>query len=58
MPDTNPRKNLQPKQDPFDAPDVQDEADTRVLEGGGDAGDGDAEDVRRELGLQEDGDFL
>lgn len=59
MPDTNPRENLPPKHDPFDAPDAEDEADTRerVLEGGDDAGDGDAEQVRRELGLEEDGDF-
>jgi hypothetical protein len=59
MPDSNPIENLPPKHDPFDAPDVEDEADTRerVLEGGEDAGDGDAEDVRRELGLEEDGDF-
>ena len=59
MPDSNPAENLPPKHDPFDAPDAQDEADTRerVLEGGQDAGDGDDEEVRRELGLEEDGDF-
>ena len=59
MPDTNPAENLPPEHDPFDAPDAEDEADTRerVLEGGEDAGDGDAEEVRRELGLEEDGDF-
>jgi hypothetical protein len=59
MPDSNPAENLPPKHDPFDAPDAEDEADTRerVLEGGADAGDGDAEEVRRELGLEEDGDF-
>lgn len=59
MPDSNPSENLPPKHDPFDAPDAEDEADTRerVLEGGQDAGDGDDEEVRRELGLEEDGDF-
>jgi hypothetical protein len=59
MPDSNPRENLPPKHDPFDAPDAEDEADTRerVLEGGQEAGDGDDEQVRRELGLEEDGDF-
>ena len=59
MPDSNPTENLPPKHDPFDAPDAEDEADTRerVLEGGQDAGDGDDEEVRRELGLEEDGDF-
>ena len=38
--------------------DAEDEADTRerVL-GGEDAGDGDAEDIRRELSLEEDGVF-
>ena len=58
MPDSNPTENLPPPHDPFDAPDIEDEADTRarVLEGGEDAGDGDAEEVRRELGLDEDGD--
>jgi hypothetical protein len=41
--------------DPFDEPDAEDEADTRerVLEGGEDAGDGDARRVREELGLDE-----
>jgi hypothetical protein len=41
--------------DPFDQPDAEDEADTRerVLEGGEDAGDGDARRVREELGLDE-----
>ncbi len=45
-----------PRHDPFDAPDVEDEADTRerVLEGGEDAGDGDAPRVRRELGVEDD----
>jgi hypothetical protein len=59
MPDSNPTENLPPKHDPFDPPDAEDEADTRerVLEGGEDAGDGDAKEVRRELGLEEDGDF-
>lgn len=60
MPDSNPTEHLPPKHDPFDAPDAEGEADTRerVLEGGADAGDGDgdAEEVRRELGLEEDGD--
>ena len=47
---------ISPQHDPFDAPDAEDEADTRerVLEGGEDAGDGDAERVRRELGLEDD----
>jgi hypothetical protein len=59
MPDSNPTENLPLKHDPFDAPDAEDEADTRerVLEGGEDAGDGDAEEVRRELGLEEEDDF-
>lgn len=59
MPDTNPDENRPPKHDPFDAPDVEDEADTRerVLEGGQDAGDADDAAVRRELGLEQDGDF-
>ena len=59
VPDSNSTENLPPKHDPFDAPDAEDEADTRerVLEGGQDAGDGDDEEVRRELGLEEDGDF-
>ena len=45
-----------PPHDPFDAPDAEDEADTRerVLEGGEDAGDGDTERVREELGLDDD----
>jgi hypothetical protein len=47
-----------PKHDPFDAPDAEDEADTRerVLEGGEDAGDGDAPRIRKELGLDEESD--
>jgi hypothetical protein len=47
--------DIAPKHDPFDAPDAEDEADTRerVLEGGEDAGDGDAERVREELGVGE-----
>ena len=59
MPDSNLRENVPPKHDPFDAPDAEDEADTRerVIEGGQDAGDGDDAEVRRELGLEEDGDF-
>jgi len=59
MPDSNPLENLPPKHDPFDAPDPEDEADTRerALEGGQNAGDGDVEEVRRELGLSEDGDL-
>ena len=59
MPDSNPREDVPPKHDAFDEPDAEDEADTRerVLEGGQDAGDGDDEEVRRELGLAEDGDF-
>lgn len=44
-----------PPHDPFDAPDLEDEADTRerVFEGGEDAGDGDASRVRRELGVDD-----
>jgi hypothetical protein len=59
VPDSNPIENLPLKHDPFDAPDPEDEADTRerALEGGENAGDGDAEEVRRGLGLEEDGDF-
>ena len=47
-----------PKHDPFDAPDAEDEADTRerVLEDGEDAGDGDVPRIRRELGLDEEAD--
>jgi len=46
---------IAPQHDPFDAPDAEDEADTRerALEGGEDAGDGDAPGIRRELGLDE-----
>jgi hypothetical protein len=46
---------IAPRHDPFDAPDAEDEADTRerVLEGGEDAGDGDASEIREELGLDE-----
>jgi hypothetical protein len=46
---------IAPKHDPFDAPDAEDEADTRerVLDGGEDAGDGDAPRVRRELGIED-----
>jgi hypothetical protein len=60
MPDSGPTENLPPKHDPFDAPDAEDEADTRerVRQGGEDAGDGDAEEIRRELGrLEEDDAF-
>jgi hypothetical protein len=59
MPDFDLIENLPPEHDSFDAPDAEDEAHTRerVPEGGEDAGDGDAEEVRRELGLEEDGDF-
>jgi hypothetical protein len=44
---------ISPQHDPFDAPDAEDEADTRerVLEGGEDAGDGDVRRIREELGL-------
>ena len=47
---------IAPQHDPFDAPDAEDEADTRerVLEGGEDAGDGDAARIREELGLNEE----
>ena len=46
---------IAPKHDPFDAPDAEDEADTRerVLEEGADAGDGDVRQIREELGLDE-----
>ena len=49
---------IAPPHDPFDAPDREDEADTRerVLEGGEDAGDGDAPRVRRELFGDDDAD--
>jgi hypothetical protein len=59
MPDSDTTENLPPKHDPFDAPDAEDEADMRerVLEVGENAGDGDAEEIRRELGLDEGGDF-
>jgi len=48
-------RSISPRHDPFDAPDAEDEADTRerVLEGGEGAGDGDAARVREELGLDE-----
>jgi hypothetical protein len=48
--------DIAPRHDPFDAPDAEDEADTRerVLEGGGDAGDGDVARIREELGLEDD----
>ena len=47
---------IAPKHDPFDGPDAEDEADTRarVLEGGEDAGDGDAPRIRKELGLEDE----
>lgn len=49
---------IAPKHDPFDAPDAEDEADTRerVLEDGEDAGDGDAPRIREELGLGDERD--
>ena len=52
----DPDSWIAPKHDPFDAPDAEDEADTRerVLEGGEDAGDGDARRVREELGLEDE----
>jgi hypothetical protein len=52
----DPDSWISPQHDPFDAPDAEDEADTRerVLEGGEDAGDGDAARVREELGLEEE----
>jgi hypothetical protein len=48
--------DVAPQHDPFDEPDAEDEADTRerALEGGEDAGDGDAPEVRRELGIEDD----
>ena len=59
MPDSDTAENLPPKHDPFDAPDAADEAGMRerVLEVGANAGDGDAAEIRHELGLEEDGDF-
>jgi hypothetical protein len=47
---------IAPQHDPFDAPDAEDEADTRerALEGGEDAGDGDAAGMREELGLEDE----
>lgn len=49
---------IAPKHDPFDAPDAEDEADTRerVLEDGEDAGDGDVPRIRRELGIEAEDD--
>jgi hypothetical protein len=49
-------REVVPPHDPFDAPDAEDEADTRerVIEGGHDAGDGDAPRIREELGLPAD----
>jgi hypothetical protein len=50
--------DIAPQHDPFDAPDAEDEADTRerVLEGGEDAGDADAARIREELGVEDEGD--
>ena len=47
---------IAPQHDPFDAPDAEDEADTRerALEGGEDALDGDAEGVLEELGVEDE----
>jgi hypothetical protein len=52
----DPDSWIAPQHDPFDAPDAEDEADTRerVLEGGEDAGDGDTRRIREELGLDPD----
>jgi hypothetical protein len=52
----DPDSWIAPQHDPFDAPDAEDEADTRerVLEGGEDAGDGDTRRVREELGEDEE----
>jgi hypothetical protein len=46
-------RDIAPQHDPFDAPDAEDEADTRerALEGGEDAGDGDVTRIREELDL-------
>jgi hypothetical protein len=51
MTERGPDDWIAPQPDPFDAPDAEDEADTRerVLEGGEDAGDGDVARVRKEL---------
>ena len=47
---------IAPQHDPFDAPDAEDEADSRerALEGGADAGDEDAERILEELGGDRD----
>jgi hypothetical protein len=47
---------IAPQHDPFDAPDAEDEADSRerALEGGADAGDEDAERILEELGEDRD----
>jgi hypothetical protein len=52
----DPDSWISPQHDPFDAPDAEDEADTRarVLEGGEDAGDGATAEIRRELGLDDE----
>ena len=49
-------RDVVPRHDPFDAPDAEDEADTReaVLGGSEPAGDGDVPRVRRELGLEDE----
>lgn len=51
----DPDSWISPEHDPFEGPDAEPEADTRerALEGGEDAGDGDAAAVREELGLGE-----
>ena len=47
---------IAPQHDPFDAPDAEDEADSRerALEGGADARDEDAERILEELGGDRD----
>ena len=47
---------IAPAHDPFEGPDAEPEADTRerVLAGEEHALDGEAEEIRRELGLEDD----
>ena len=51
----DPDSWIAPVHDPFEGPDAEPDADTRerVLEGGEDAGDGEAADMRDELGIDE-----
>lgn len=51
----DPDSWIAPAHDPFEGPDAEPDADTRerVLEGGEDAGDGEAAEVREQLGIDE-----